>query len=184
MVLRRAELARTNNFDLLGDEGYQALREELAADFPYLTLADLNNIIKLGIKGKLDTYKARTLNFTRIYQWVEQRAVFSLGYWQTKHPALLEWAELVGITDALLAEIDTYATPAAAFAQPYKMRGLLEFVLVRSFYPEHKAGHPVTTDMMRRYPEGAARHKQVEQEIYPAWLAKHPDQANQHTRLF
>lgn len=183
-VLRRAELARTNNFDLLQQTGYQALRIELAADFPYLTLADLNAIIKLGIKGKLDTYKARTLNFTRVYQWVEQRAVFSLGYWQAKHPVLMEWAGQVGIATALLAEIDTYETPAAAFAQPHKMRQLLQNVLLKSCFPTYRANDYVTMDMITQFPVGASHYGWVEHVAYPAFIAQHPEQANQNTPLF
>ncbi len=183
MVLRRAELARTNNFDLIGDNGYEALREELSTDFPYLTLSDLNAIIKLGIKGKLDTYKARTLNFTRVYQWVEQRAVFSEGYWRLKHPALLDWADMTRTLDNLLKEIDTYETPAAAFQLDYKMRDLVQKVVCKTWYPqlgnEYNPLHNAET-----YPQEAANYRRIESEVYPQWLTKYPEFAGQHSKPY
>lgn len=183
-VLRRAELARTNNFDLLQDAGYQALRIELAADFPFLTLADLNAIIKMGIKGKLDTYRTRTLNFTRVYQWVEQRAVYALGYWQAKYPVLLEWVDTLGIINPFLAEIDTYETPAKAFALEYKMRQLIQFVVRKRCYPSYKMHDYITVDMDKEFPEGAAFQDHIRTVLYPAFVAKYPQEAGQHTHIF
>ena len=105
VVFERAHLARVSGFDLLGEDGMKALCEEVAADFPYLTVADLNATVKLGIKGKLDTYKNRPLNFTRVYQWVEQRAPCSLGYWRHQFPEIMRWAELCKVLDTLLPEL-------------------------------------------------------------------------------
>lgn len=71
-VLRIASFARTNDFDLLSDEGWALLRKEVCKDFPDLTLPDLSQIIMRGIKGKISTpYASSSLNFTRIYQWIE-----------------------------------------------------------------------------------------------------------------
>ena len=93
-VLRECEPARLSNFSLMGDEDYALLSREVTKDFPYLTIQDLSDTMMLGIKGKLDAYKNRPTNFTRVYQWVEQRAPYTLGYWQTKHREIMRWAEM------------------------------------------------------------------------------------------
>lgn len=179
-----AASARLTSFDLLGPEGWEMLTQDIPLDFPYLTLADINATMAMGRKGALDTGRAQPLNYTRIYKWVKDRAQFSLGYWQMKHPALLDWVDMAGLTAALLVELDAYETPAAAFAQPHKMRDLLQKVARRQYAPHIDFNSFTTHKLREEYPGEAAEMDFLEQVLHPQFLAKYPEQASQHTRLF
>lgn len=84
---------------------YALLREQLAQDFPYLNLKELREIILLGIKGKLDKYKSAPMNFTRLYQWVDQRAIYTLSYWKHKYPEATHWATYLFTDAGVLARL-------------------------------------------------------------------------------
>ena len=183
-MLKLAYAARVSSFDLMSEDVWQLLTEDVAADFPYLTLADINTVMALGRKGLLDTGRALPLNYTRIYKWVKARVPYTLGYWQARHPALVEWAELTGTTAALLAELDTYETPGPAFALPHKFRGLLQKVVRKVRAPHIDFNSFTTHSLFEQYPSEAAEMLFVEQILYPQWLAKYPEQANQHTPIF
>ena len=178
-----AAVARVNSFDLLGPEGWEMLTQDVATDFPYLSLADINATMALGRKGALDVGRAQPLNYTRIYKWVKHRAPFSLGYWKALHPALTEWADMLGVAAEVLAEIETYETPAAAFAQPHKFRGLLQKVVRSRFYPSYETQRHYKGGR-EAYPTEAGNYDWIEQQLYPEFLAKHPELATEHTPIF
>lgn len=183
MLLEKAALARTNNFDLLGSDGVEMLRNELIKDFPYLSLVDVNDVVMRGIKGQLDKFRTRPLNFTRVYQWFEQRSVFTVGYWQAKHPALMYWPAMLSLTDAVMAEIDTYETPAQAFALPHKFRALLQKVVRKQLYPNvGNDWNPLAN--AEAFPAQAVAYRRVESELHSEFLARFPDQADQYTPIF
>lgn len=102
-VLRKAEFARTTNFDLLGVEGYALLAAEVAKDFPYLKLDELHGIVLEGIKGRLDKYSSQPVNFTRIYHWIDDQAAYQASYWANRSARWWRWVELTGLqSEALL----------------------------------------------------------------------------------
>lgn len=178
-ILKAAEFARTNNFDLMGDDGWEMLQSELIADFPYLTLADVGSTIRLGIKGELDTFKNRPLNFTRVYQWVKQRAPYSAGYWRTKHPELLRWAEMCLVLDTLLPKL--YAL--------YEKHGptvSIEFAVVEHVkevnYPCRHAG-VACPDPTSQHAE-TTNYQHIKDVLWPTFAAEYPDYAAKHPNLF
>lgn len=182
-MLRNSELAKTNNFDLLQDAGYQALREELAADFPYLTLSDLNDTIKLGTKGKLDTYKNRPLNFTRVYQWVEQRAPYSLGYWCTKHPELMCWAEATRVAAAYVTELTKTADANGVVIPAFSSaKTALRTLVGMTHYPNLFTGlhNPDEASQLQQIADRSA----IAAHVWPRFVAQYPDFAAKHPNLF
>jgi hypothetical protein len=104
-VLRKANACRTTNFDLINDEGWNMLVADIAEDFPHLTLADLNTIIKLGYKGELDEYKNLPLNYTRIYQWIKKESPKQSSAWRAKFPEVFAWANMLGLADKLYPKL-------------------------------------------------------------------------------
>jgi hypothetical protein len=182
-VFERAILARVSSFDLIGDDGMKALCEEIPADFPYLTLADLNATIKLGIKGKLDTYKNRPLNFTRVYQWVEQRAPYSLGYWHAKYPELMAWAETTGVAAEYVNEL-VKTTDANGVVIPVfsSAKTTLRSLVGNTYYPNLYTG--LTTNDEDGYLQQQANRHRVETVLWAAFCEAHPDFAAKHPNLF
>lgn len=180
-VLRLSELARLNSFDLIKDEGYQVLLVELALDFPFLTLADLLAIVKLGIKGKLDTYKAQPLNFTRVYGWIEQQAPRTLGYWQQRLPELLTWAGQANV----LAEFADLAGQVEQPAQFASVAGARIGALVKAKH------YPTISPLLlfNTQPETEATalewasYKRLTTEAWPTLLEKYPLFAGYQSQL-
>lgn len=169
LVLQKSSLARTAGFDLIGEDGWEALRNDIAADFPYLTLADLNATIKLGIKGKLDTYKNRPLNYTRVYQWVEQRTKASRGYWHHHHPELMAWATRVNLADAVLATV---------FAHPMQEQvGSVLGTIIREAIAKRYLSFP-------EQEKNAANMAWLRTAAFPAFAAEYPAFAARHPNLF
>lgn len=182
-VLRTAERARTSNFSLLDADDYAFLEREIPADFPYLTLEDLNVTIKLGVKGKLDKYKSAPLNATRIYQWVEKNAPYSLGYWRTKFPELFRWAEMTQTPMLLLVGLikigETHGFEAVSFSSA---KHELRTVIGTLAYPNLASG----TNM----PDGEARDLElhnrnyVETVLWPTFRTEYPEFAAKNPNLF
>lgn len=177
-VLKKSEYARVNSFDLIGPEGWELLKDLVVDNFPYLTLADLGATMNLGIMGKLDKYKSMPLNVPRVYQWVEQRAPYALGYWQTKYPEIMRWAELCKVLDTLLPKLQ-------AFYAEFGDKGI-EFTVTEHIgqvrYPHHhkqqKAPTPETQST-----EAAALHY-IEHTLFPAFAAEYPAFSAKHPNLF
>lgn len=181
-ILRKAELARTTNFDLLEDSGNEMLVQELSADFPYLTMAELNAIIMLGIKGKLDKYRMRPLNFTRIYQWVEQEAPNTLSFWQQETPELMEWAEKLKLTKELLDFVRTRDEPIHRLKQ--FMPGQLGHLCKQKYWPTINTMYIRTPETEN---EGQAgqwdNFEAIAKKAWPEFAAKHPEFALMHRSM-
>ena len=182
-MLKRALVSRTNNFDLLNDETWAMLSEEVVADFPYLSLDDLNATIKLGIKGELDKYKSAPLNFTRIYQWVKSRAPYSIGYWRTKYPELLAWADATTVTALLLPELvkigETHSFAQVVFAT---VKNALVQLLQQQAYPYLATNAPAPSLEARDQEHHNFHH--IETVLWPAFRAQYPDFAAKNPNLF
>ncbi|NVO33483.1 hypothetical protein [Hymenobacter lapidiphilus] len=167
-MLESSELSRINNFDLLLDKGWEALTTDIAEDFPYLTLFELTAIVKMGCKGKLDKYKSSPLNYTRIYQWVEQRAPFCLSFWQHHHGPATAWATHCLGEETLLAMVAQQPDPAG-------MKRSLYHSLIRR-ETEKRLEMDGTA-----YPSPA--HHQVHQSLtadFARWAAKYPAYHTRH----
>lgn len=176
-ALQRATLARTNNFDLLSDGGWEMLATDVAEDFAYLTLGDLSDTLKLGVKGKLDTYKNRPLNYTRVYQWVEGRARYSVGYWQHHYPEFMTWAGMAHVTDEVMGRLDKIESASGAGSS---LGHLISEAITTKYYPFLRFP-PVGID-----PETLAQQQESYRKVkevgfvtfaaqYPAFAAKHPN---------
>ena len=184
-TLRLADFGRNNNFDIIQKAGYVFLREEIVADFPYLTLLELKNIIKAGVKGKIDPGKmSRPLNCTRIYQWVAQSVEFTASYWQHRHPALFAWLAQLGLVAALMAEIDNYQTPAAAFAEAHKFRQLVQRVVREALYPRLDIDHRGNVLNADKYLAQALAYNKINDEEYAAYCHRYPAEVRTHHPLF
>ena len=183
VVLQKAALARTANFDLLTDSAWSLLREEIVADFPYLTLEELNATIKLGIKGKLDKYKSAPLNFTRIYQWVEKNAPQSVGYWRTKFPELLAWADATKVTAALVPAVVKLGEIHGFDAmQITTVKHALKTLIETTHYPNLAAGTPPPSEESRALQLESRTY--VETVLWPAFRQQHPAFAAKFPNLF
>ena len=183
-MLRLSEFGRSNNFDIIQKGGYIFLREEIVADFPYLTLLELKNIIKAGVKGKIDQGKtAKPLNCTRIYQWVAQSVEFTLSHWQHRYPALLAWLEQLGLVEAFKAELNTYETPGAAFAQTHKFQQLVQRIVKGAFYPDLHTERFVI-DNLAQYPEQAAAYHKIVHDEYEDYCRRYPTEIRAHQPIF
>jgi hypothetical protein len=168
-VLRESEVARQSSFSLMEEDDYALLAREVAKDFPYLTVENLEDAMMLGVKGKLDTYKSRPLNFTRVYQWVEQRAKASKGYWRHYYPEWMAWARIV------LLEEQTFA---AIFSHPMQEEvgnviGTLISIEIHKAYLSHPDRET-----------NVALRLQLEAEAKPALAAQYPTFAALHPSLF
>lgn len=186
LLLQKAELCRTNNFDLLGDGGYASLCEELAADFPFLTAADLAATVKLGIKGELDKYKSLPLNFTRIYQWVKLRAPYSLGYWRHEFPELMRWAELCKVLDSLLPKLcELHAAHGAALPRTSITFAVTEHVRAER-YPLMARNVRFFEDPAEQlaYDSQVTCYEYIKGNLFPKFAAEYPAFATKNPRLF
>ena len=183
-MLRLSEFGRSNNFDIIQKGGYIFLREEIVADFPYLTLLELKNIIKAGVKGKIDQGKtAKPLNCTRIYQWVAQSVEFTLSYWQHCYPAPMAWLEQLGLVEEFKAELKTYETPGAAFAQTHKFRQLVQRIVKGSFYPDLHTERFVI-DNLAQHPGQADAYNKISSEEYEAYCRRFPTEVRTYQSIF
>ncbi len=162
LVLRKSNFARTTGFDLVGDDGFELLQAELASDFPYLTLAEVNAIVMQGVKGRLDKYKSLPLNFTRIYQWVAAEAPKQPSAWRAKFPETFAWADLTGTTEKLLLQIATYqADQVNQSIVLTALRRILNYAGSPVGWVNYeKLGdlHGLLARFQQRYPEFAKRH--------------------------
>lgn len=165
-VLRECEPARMSNFSLMEEDDYALLAREVVKDFPYLTIEELRDTMMLGIKGKLDAYKNRPVNFTRIYQWVEKNAPQSTGYWRTLYPELLAWADLTGLTERLKVKLLEYharalPTPVSLSVVRTDLHGLIAYNQLTGGWA-NRATHgeftPLLDQFKAAYPEFVARH--------------------------
>ena len=176
-VLKKSEYARVNSFDLIGTDGWELLKDLVVENFPYLTLADLGATMNLGIMGKLDKYKSMPLNVPRVYQWVEQRAPYSLGYWRHRFPELLRWAELCKVLDSLLPKLsDLYAEHGGGL-----LKSAVTYVVT-----EHIAAVrcPKRALGIHDDPAEAAAHRYMAEVLWPQLEAEHPAFAAKHPHLF
>jgi hypothetical protein len=165
VVLQKASLCRTNGFDLIAEEGWQQLAKDIAEDFPNLTLAELNSIIKQGYKGLLDKYKSLPLNYTRIYQWVVGQAPRQPSAFRDKFPELFAWADLLGLGIKLVDELTKY--PADS---PFN-ESLVKTELRELIGYKHENGERGWTN---GYQRGSIHDLLGQfQQVYPAYVAKH-----------
>lgn len=166
-VLRRSVLCRTNNFDLIEENGWKALATDLAEDFPYLTLSELNAIIKLGYKGKLDEYKNLPLNYTRIYQWVEKEAPKQPSAWRAKFPEVFGWADMTGLAEPLATKLSEAAlrTKLADVNQGIALTELRELLKHNTQATPRWVNEPTHGELLPLFEAFGAK--------CPAWFIRH-----------
>lgn len=71
-VIFKSKLANPSKQDMLSNEDWEYLAKEVQKDYSNLTIEDLNTIITLGIKGKLDdSLNYSYVNFKMIYKWID-----------------------------------------------------------------------------------------------------------------
>lgn len=72
-VLYKAKLANPSKVDVLGDDDWKMLVSEIQKDYSSLTMEELDNIIMMGIKGRLDENNTQYsyVNFKVIYKWID-----------------------------------------------------------------------------------------------------------------
>ncbi|WP_188559737.1 hypothetical protein [Hymenobacter glacieicola] len=167
-ILRKAELARTNNFDLLQADGWQTLLDDISEDFSYLSLQELNGIIKAGYKGELDKYKNLALNFPRVYQWVKQNAPRCLSYWHHYHAAPMRFAQLLEAESLVMEYIRTQPTPP----NDSLLRTGIKQIIERTLYEPYKNSPQAQDTPHPRLRIQAHQYAQWEEE-YPAYAARH-----------
>ena len=177
-VLRESEVARQSSFSLMEEDDYALLAREVAKDFPYLTVENLEDAMMLGVKGKLDTYKTRPLNFTRVYQWVEQRAPYSLGYWRTRCPEIIRWAELCNVLEGLMPKV----------YELYAKHGYTNITFTvtehigKHYYPASHSGQKAASKEVHDVEVHNAQH--ITHNLFPVFAAEYPDFAAKHAYQF
>lgn len=185
-VLRESEVARQSSFSLMEEDDYALLAREVAKDFPYLTVENLEDAMMRGVKGKLDTYKSRPLNFTRVYQWVEQRAPYSLGYWRHEFPELMRWAELCKVLDSLLPKLcELHAAHGAALPRTSITFAVTEHVRAER-YPLMARNVRFFEDPAEQlaYDSQVTCYEYIKGNLFPKFAAEYPAFATKNPRLF
>lgn len=83
-VLMIADIARPNNSDLLDAKGWSTVSKLVQEDYPWLSVYDLGQIMKTGVKGHFDDFRQVPINCKTIFHWIESGKKDVWSYWRNR----------------------------------------------------------------------------------------------------